>query len=203
MLHFERWSVVWQALFARPNRALFEQLATAYAAPNRFYHTQQHLAECLHHFDDARHLMQRPAEVELALWFHDAIYDARRGDNEERSAKWARQAIANAGLDDQIMQRVADLILLTRHDAPPVDADSALLLDIDLAILGAEPTRFAEYEAQIRQEYAWVPWPIYREKRTAVLQSFLDRSSIYHTSHFKEQFELKARINLMNAIQKL
>ncbi|MEZ4661042.1 MAG: hypothetical protein R2911_26115 [Caldilineaceae bacterium] len=139
----------------------------------------------------------------MALWLHGAIYDARRGDNEERSAEWAQRAIIDAGLGDELAVRVADLILLTRHDAPPPAHDSALLLDIDLAILGAEPVRFAEYEAQIRQEYAWVPWPEYREKRVAVLQSFLERPSIYHGDHFKEQFELNARVNLMKAIQKL
>lgn len=204
MLQLERWSRLWRRLGADlRDAALYEQLIAAYATPTRFYHNEQHLSECLHHFDSAAHLMPRRHEVELALYFHDAVYDARRADNEARSAAWAQQAIAKARLPDMLGAYVATLILLTDHSAPPVDEESALLLDIDLAILGAEPVRFAQYCAQIRQEYAWVPWPIYRQKRAAVLRHFLDRPSIYYSKHFREQFEGRARSNLANALQYL
>ena len=61
-------------------------LLAAYAEPQRHYHSTQHLAECLHGFETVRHLAQRPAEVALALWFHDAVYDVQRHDNEAQSA---------------------------------------------------------------------------------------------------------------------
>jgi predicted metal-dependent HD superfamily phosphohydrolase len=75
-----------------------------------------------------------------------------------------------------------------------------LLVDIDLAILAADAPRFAEYEQQIRAEYRWVPSLIYRAKRRAVLQSFMERDVIYSTPVFRERLEAAARRNLKQAL---
>lgn len=88
------------------------------------------------------------------------------------------------------------LIMTTRHDATPSDADEQLLVDIDLAILGATPERFAEYDAQVRAEYAWVPGFVYRMKRRSVLKAFLARPRLYGTDHFRARYEAQARRNL-------
>ena len=191
------WQRAWTGIGAAgEGGALFAQLMAAYAEPQRHYHTQQHLAECLTHLASARHLAQYPAEVELALWFHDAVYDVKGKDNELRSAQWASSALQQAGASDAICQRVHDLIMATCHTAKPVEADAQLLVDIDLAILGASPGRFAEYDQQVRAEYSWVPALIYGFKRKQVLQSFLQRPQIYSTAHFHQALELQARSNL-------
>lgn len=191
------WQRAWSGIGAAgEGDALFAQLMDAYAEPQRHYHTRQHLGECLSAFDGARALAGHPDEVELALWFHDAIYDVKGHQSEQRSADWARDALRDAGVSTDAAQRVHDLIMATRHTAVPSGRDEPLLVDIDLSILGAERARFDEYEQQIRKEYAYVPGFLFRRKRREILKGFLDRSAIYSTPHFHDMLEARARDNL-------
>lgn len=196
------WSLAWKSLGAHTaSDDLFTTLLAKYDEPHRHYHARQHLIECLKHFDAVRHLPVHAAEVEVALWFHDAIYDLQRSDNEARSADWARAACLEGGVPVEVADRVQALILATRHTAVPTDLDEQVLIDIDLAILGAQSARFAEYEQQIRAEYAWVPNMLFKPKRRTILQSFLDRPTIYSTAHFNAALEQTARDNLRLAIR--
>jgi predicted metal-dependent HD superfamily phosphohydrolase len=195
------WQRCASALAARlAASAVFDELVARYSELHRKYHTVQHLGECLAHFDAVRLLAKQPAEIEMALWFHDAIYDTQRHDNEEKSADWAREVLLAHGAAAAAAQRVHDLVMATRHTALPADPDEQLLVDIDLSILGAGPDRFAEYEQQIRDEYAFVPAPLFRQKRGEILQAFLDRPVIYSTAHFRETLEARARENLRKAV---
>jgi predicted metal-dependent HD superfamily phosphohydrolase len=194
------WQRAWRNLNLPAPDGLFERLLAAYNEPHRHYHTQQHLVECLEHFDAALALAAEPGEVEIALWFHDAIYALRGSDNELRSADWAVQELGVIGATTQVQARVHSLIMATRHNATPSDADQQLLVDIDLAILGATPARFSEYDRQVRAEYSWVPGLLYRIKRKAVLKHFLTRDRLYSTSHFRDRYEQQARLNLQAAI---
>nr|WP_288357875.1 N-methyl-D-aspartate receptor NMDAR2C subunit [uncultured Pseudomonas sp.] len=198
---FEKsWARAWSGLGLQPDASLFEALLAAYAEPQRHYHGLQHLEECLALFEQVRDLAEHPEEVEIALWFHDAVYDVRGTTNERQSADWAVRALLSCEASQPTQNRVEQLIMATRHDAAPVDGDERLLVDIDLSILGAAPERFAEYDRQIRAEYSWVPEPVYSMKRKAVLSSFLARPSIYSTAYFRERCEALARINLSAAI---
>ena len=179
---------------------LFDSLVTAYREPQRHYHSLQHLGECLSlarlHEAQAR----RPGEVAMALWFHDAVYDVHAHDNEQRSADWASDALRAAGVGADAAQRVHALVMATCHDAQPVDDDARLLVDIDLSILGAPPDRFAEYEQQIRREYAHVPREIFEPRRREILGRFLARDPLYLTPTLRADREAQARINLARAI---
>ena len=171
-----------------------------YAEPWRHYRALQHLGECLGAFDAALHLAARPAEVEAALWFHDAVYALQQADNEEQSAQLAQRVLGDAGVASEATSRVMDLILVTRHTAIPQAPDEQLLVDIDLSILGAPVARFAEYERQIRAEYSFVPQALFAEKRRAILQSFLARPRLYSRAHFFTALEARARANLSGAV---
>ncbi len=142
-----------------------------------------------------------PLEIEIALWFHDAVYDPRRDDNEARSAEWAGLILRREGIDELAVLRVQDLILATRHRTPPRTADEELLLDVDLAILGSDAARFARYDEGIRKEYSWVPENDYHAARSQVLQGFLERDPIYRTDAMRERYEKSARWNLAKALQ--
>ncbi len=191
------WSRAWRGLRLRGSgEPVRNALLAAYQEPHRKYHTLQHLDECLSQFDAVRHLGEYPSEVELGLWFHDAIYDVARSDNEQRSADWAGAALVEAGAPASVVERVELLILATRHTGAPTAPDEQLLVDIDLAILGADADRFAEYERQIRDEYGFVPRPQFESRRRAILQSFLARDRIYNTPHFHSELEARARANL-------
>ncbi len=195
------WTEAWHALgVAAPDDALRLELQRRYSEPQRHYHTMQHLGECLAWFDQEQALAERPGEVALALWFHDAIYDVHAHDNEARSADWARQALQAAGVSDAAADRVHALVMATRHDAVPEGRDAELLIDIDLSILGAERARFDEYERQVHAEYGFVPEEIRLPRRRAILQRFLDRPAIYATPRLHALLEARARENLQRAI---
>lgn len=195
------WERAWSGIGAHSNaKSVFERLIARYEKRHRKYHSLQHPEECPTGFEASRSLAMRPAEVETGLWFHDAIYDTARHDNEELSAGWARNELLGAGAPPEAADRVQCLISMTKHTAVPTLADQQLLVDIDLGILGASAQRFAEYEGQIREEYSFVPGPVFRSKRAAILQTFLDRPHIYSTEHFHSTLEEKARANLLSAI---
>lgn len=195
------WIDAWRELgVAAPDEALLAELLAHYSAPHRAYHTLQHLDECLAGLARERSHAERPAEIALALWFHDAIYDVHRHDNEERSADWAQQALRAAGVAEDAARRVHALVMATRHDAQPEGTDAQLLVDIDLSILGAPAARFAEYERQIRIEYAHVPPEVFEPRRRAILGSFLARDPLYLTTSVRARLETQARLNLQKAI---
>lgn len=203
-MEFLRWRQLWQALgITLLEDRSWTELQALYREPTRAYHTLHHIAECLNRFDEVCHLARHPLEMELALWLHDVIYDTHRSDNEEASAQWAQSHLLAAGVAAEIVQRVVELIHLTKHVDEPTDEDGALLLDIDLAILGADPERFAEYETQVRQEYQWVPWPAFCTGRSKILRAFLQRPSIYRTDFFRERLETQARINLAASLVRM
>ena len=198
------WHGAWRALgLAGGDAGLFHRLVAAWSEPQRHYHTLQHLRECLELFDGAHDLANHPGEIELALWFHDAVYDVQAHDNEARSADWARASILQAGGGAAAADRIHALVMATAHHAPVADADTQLLVDVDLAILGAAPARFDEYEAQVRAEYAHVPDAAFRSGRLRILQGFAGRPRLYGTAYFQERCEAAARANLQRALRRL
>lgn len=195
------WDRIWPALGARGHgHAVRDAVLQRYAEAHRRYHTLQHLAECLTLLADVRDAADRPDEVEMALWFHDAVYALKASDNEARSADWARDALQAAEVPALVADRVHALVLATQHKALPSGRDAQVLVDVDLSILAAPPARFAEYERQIREEYAHVPGFLFRLKRRAILQSFLDRPALFSTPGLHQRLEARARANLEAAL---
>lgn len=186
----------------------FAELLTAYRDPRRHYHDIGHIEAMLAGLQDCRALLHDAEAVQLAIWFHDAVYDAAAPDNEERSADLARQVLAGQ-LEQERLRQVVMLILATRkHElagdrSPRERADMAYFLDLDLQILGAEATRFDAYEAAVRREYAHVPDAAWRIGRAAVLRRFMARPRLYFTDLFAEKLEEGARDNLARSFAKL
>lgn len=206
-----RWHGLWQRLtpmvMARPGcagRARVpdgERLLDAWGQAGRAYHNRDHLSGVLAVFDAHRELAARPELVELALWYHDAVYDPRRADNEEASAEWAVRDLKAAGFSPEDVLAVKGMILATRHRSDQgLDGDTQLLLDIDLSILAASPEAFDAYEAAIRQEYKHVPENVFRDKRAEVLQQFMARERIYRVL---SDLEGPARENLARSMGNL
>lgn len=184
-------------------RRVRDDLLRSYADAGRFYHNPRHLREVLAHVDALAPLATDTAAVRLAAWFHDAIYDTRAPDNEERSAVLCERELTQLGLPPATVAAAAEMIRATRDHRPcGATADSAILLDADLAILGAPPDEYARYAAAIRREYAWVPEPEYRAGRQRVLQAFLERERIYLTAPMANR-EKPARQNLRAEIDQL
>jgi len=202
----EHWRRGWKAVGATPPQGLLERVVAAWEEPQRHYHTLNHLEHCLAEFEPVAAQAERQGEVLVALFFHDAVYDPRNvvpHANERASADWAAEALGAAGVDGDVVAGVDALIMATCHDAAPDDGDPALLVDVDLAILGQSPARFDAYEDEVRREYGWVPPDAFRTGRTKVLRQFLDRPVIYRTEHFNARYEAAARENLARSLAAL
>jgi predicted metal-dependent HD superfamily phosphohydrolase len=199
----QRWSALCSRFGCSDAELRFAELEKCYSESHRHYHTATHIEECFTFFDSVAVLADHPDEVEFAIWLHDAIYRPLRSDNEERSADLAAQWLRSCEVHSAAVDRIVRLILATRHAAPPGTGDEALLQDIDLAVLGSSPERYHEYEDQIRQEYRGVPALTFRDRRAEILESFLERDTIYRTDWFVERLEADARRNVTTSVARL
>ncbi len=196
-MDIKRWRSLWERLGADADMdSVYSALVEKYSEKHRAYHNVKHLEQCLEEFDGVKGLLNRPDEVEMAIWFHDAIYKPTSSKNEAESARWAAAEMKKAGASDDSIRVVNDLILATKHDGAPDSGDAEFLIDIDLSILGSAPEIYREYEENIRKEYKWVPPFIFRKKRKEILNSFLKRDRIYATEFFRKKYEQNARANL-------
>jgi predicted metal-dependent HD superfamily phosphohydrolase len=196
--------------FARALRALgasqradpaFDELVRRYTRGTRHYHTLEHVAACLSWLDRFRAIADCPAEVELALWFHDSVYEPHDHDNERRSADLAEATLNAAGVPGEACRRVAEYIAATERHVGT--GDGAVVVDIDLAILGASEAEFSRFESQIRREYAEIPDTEFGRARRAILRNFLARPQIYRAPALRDALELDARRNLERRIREL
>src|SRR5262249_41964540 len=198
-----------------PNRTLSpisgrirDELVRAYTAPDRHYHNLAHIEAMLDLMRWHRGALSDPTSIEAAIWFHDAVYDTRRHDNEEKSAALAAERLAGVLSPDRI-ERITSMILATAGHVVPEGLDEtarrdcALFLDMDLAILGSAPDAFAAYEEAVRREYGWVSDALWIEGRRKVLQAFLSRSAIYASPPFRASHETAARVNLTRSLERL
>lgn len=180
-------------LDAQPANDIGFDLAACHTEPHRHYHTMEHITAVLAHLDD---LHAATPTARLAAFFHDAVYDPTRSDNESQSAELAREvltAVNRPEADD-----VAAIVLATATHQVPAGAprETAPFLDADLAILAAERDVYDTYVADIRAEYAHLSDDEFRTGRAIVLQNFLDRTELFFTNAGKAKFEARARANL-------
>lgn len=195
----------------RVTQQVFLDLVTAYSSVGRFYHTLEHIQHILETIEQMRRHSPTQAAlaidfpaIQLAAWFHDVIYDPRAKDNEEKSAEYAVASLNQFKIPITTVERVKTLILNTKtHQAPPDDIDSQILLDSDLAILGASELEYRAYAQAIRQEYSWVSAELYKTGRKQILHFFLQRERLYLTEHLFLNFEERARHNLQAEITAL
>ncbi len=188
--------------------ALKNELSALYRAADRHYHSLAHIEAMLSLAAQYRQLLHDPKAVEAAIWFHDAIYDSQAKDNEAKSAALADEKLAGRTDSGRLARIMAMINATTTHQLPALGDkkavnDAALFLDMDLAILGAEPDAFDAYEKAVRLEYGWVEEPMWRAGRAAVLKSFLDRPHIFHTAEFQQRFEPQARQNIERSLTAL
>jgi predicted metal-dependent HD superfamily phosphohydrolase len=177
-----------------------DEMIQAYSAPDRHYHNLKHIEDCLAALDGVAGLSERDREVlTAAIWWHDIVYDPTRSDNEEESADLAEH---NLAID--LRHDVGRLIRLTKtHNVQPGDRLGAIMISIDLKILGADPSTYAVYTGAIRREYAHVPDAAYRAGRRAVLERFAARPAIYPDAAFFARLEAQARVNIAREIETL
>jgi predicted metal-dependent HD superfamily phosphohydrolase len=179
-------------------------LLARWGEAHRYYHTVNHLAVVLAVIDDHQSHAYDPLAVRLAGWYHDAIYDPQRVDNEEASALLAEAALPVLGLAADRVAEVARLVRLTAsHDPGPEDRNGALLTDADLCVLASPPDAYRAYTTAVRREYAHVPDPLFSAGRSAVLHNLLSLPRLFHTPALRDRWEELARANIARELSTL
>lgn len=216
-----RWELLCDKLSIPQAKGLYNtHIEPRYSEPHRAYHNLTHIDSCLAYFAGLGESAMRDPEsgmfatvatddevnaVELALWFHDIVYDPKASDNEDKSAEFMTDLLESFAVNRTTLYDAADLIDLTKtHTGFGVRGRGAkVLVDIDLSVLGANPKTYWQYEHAVRREYSFVPEDIYVRERIKVLQKFAERELVdrlFLTPLFKGVLNNQARQNLTHAI---
>lgn len=183
---------------------VFQNLKESYLEAHRFYHNLSHIKLLLQLLESCQTRAKHPDSLRFSIWFHDVVYDPRKSDNEEASARLAADSMLELGVDTSTRELVQKMILATKgHQSDSSSEDTKLFLDLDLSILGMTEEIYQQYRKVIREEYSWVSDALYREGRSKVLKSFLDRERIYATAEMNQKYELQARKNIDAEIESL
>jgi predicted metal-dependent HD superfamily phosphohydrolase len=186
----------WARLFP-DDRTVGADLLARWAEPHRRYHTVEHLAFMLGVIDRHADRAEDADAVRLAAWFHDAIYDPRASDNEERSAQLAAEALTRLHAPAQRTREVVRLVGLTKdHKARTGDRDGGLLCDADLAILAEPPERYRAYARSVREEYSFVPEELFLLGRRNILRHLLDLPALFHVVPERHLWTARAHTNM-------
>ncbi|WP_227678598.1 HD domain-containing protein [Psychrobacter faecalis] len=185
---------------------LWQDIAIRYNENQRAYHSLQHIEQLFAQFEQIKHVLNEPHIIALALFYHDVIYEPTRSDNELKSAEYAVEAL-RPYFTAAPCQHIYALIMMTaNHELADCsnaqkNFDAAYLLDMDLSILGASWTDYEQYAQAVRQEYAYVSNPDYRDRRRAVLTELLAHPKIYLTDYYYDRLEKQARQNIKREIK--
>jgi predicted metal-dependent HD superfamily phosphohydrolase len=184
------------------------RLIAIYSGGDRHYHDLRHIKTFLALADEHAREISDGEAIEAAIWFHDAVYDTRKADNEGRSAEFATELLGAVAANERL-EFIAGMIRASANHCVPVSMqgpaadDCALFLDMDLAILGSPAEEFAAYERAVRREYDWVPEKEWLAGRSQVLRNFLARPFIYASPQFRRSHEAAARLNLRRSLSSL
>ncbi len=181
---------------------IFTLLGIQYKENTRHYHNWNHIKTMIKALYDYPREINDTLSIELAIWFHDAIYIPLRKDNESKSAKFFQEQLS-VYLPIERTRKIMNYIEATKNHQKTTDEDLQVLLDLDLAILGQSKNVYQNYAKQIREEYGYVPNFLYKRGRKRVLKNFLEKPVIYQTSFFREQLEEQAKENIKEELEKL
>lgn len=181
----------------------WQELEKLYSHKSRHYHTLKHLENLLRWMQEHQSEVQDWAIMVFAIFYHDAVYKVLKSDNEEKSAELAAKRLQQMQVPKERIELCVAHILATKSHSKSENQDTNLLLDADLSILGADWNTYQQYTDQVRKEYSIYPDLIYKPGRKKVLQKFLERESIFKTPIFIARFEVQARQNIQQEIERL
>ena len=166
-----------------------------YAEPHRYYHTLGHIAQCLNELDSARGMIKKFDATELAIWFHDVIYVYGAKDNEELSAV-AFHEFADGNMAPELVDRVDELIIATKHTGAALDKGAAFMVDIDLSGFGLPWDGYLADSDALRLEAPEVSDEQYYAGKLRFLGGLQGWDSLFQTDHFRGRLEARAQTNI-------
>ena len=203
----DRFRALWQRclLAGAPDdsAAIHQRLIDGYNESQRFYHTLEHIEHCLRMFDACKSQLEQPDAVELAVWFHDVVFEPGECDNERLSADLYLQ-LANGVHSPDLCALVDRLIMATLHNGDALsDADAAYMVDIDLSSFGLSWTEFLRDSNNLRRENSNLSDTEYYEKSTGFQNCLLARDRFFRSDFFAQRYETRARENLAKYFDQL
>ncbi len=203
----ERFEALWRRNLiedaADEGSSVYQRLEDAYNEPHRHYHSMQHIDHCIEMLDDCRALLRQPDLVELAIWFHDAIFVPGNADNEARSAVLYQELAQNAH-PDEYRKRIPRMIMATLHDGNALeDDDTHYLVDIDLSSFGLPWEDFLRDSLNLRRENQKTEDEDYYRGQFGFQRALLAREQFFRTEFFRQRFESRARDNLARYFEHL
>lgn len=202
-----RFVSLWNRCQTRPGSGadgstVFDEVQAYYRGSGRFYHTPSHIDHCLKMFDQARGEMAEPDAVEMAIWFHDLVYDSSAKDNERRSAQRFLE-LAGDSMEPNFKSRVHDLIMVTVHPGRPRGGDQKVMIDIDLSSFGLPWDEFTRDSVAVREEFSQMSDAEFFPRQRDFLETLLNRDHFYHTEFFRTRHESSARKNIKRYLKGL
>ncbi|XP_012255186.2 uncharacterized protein LOC105685553 [Athalia rosae] len=202
----ESWKLATEGLNADVCDSWLIKVQDAYSEDKRTYHNLDYLQEKLLHYYDIKDNLTNPRAVLIALLFQNFEYDPKALDCDDKNMQHFNTFAdeAEIPMDDKLRKEVCALLkAAATHstDAHKVGGafggeDAHYLLDLDMAVLGAELDKYTEYTERVRGEYSFLSPPMYTALRLKVLQNFLQIPNIFATKEFREKFEEQARLNI-------
>jgi len=179
---------------------IFSEIMNYYSL-GRHYHTIDHIIYMLDNVKDFKLTSKKKLKLEIAIWFHDIVYDSKRKDNEQRSANLANFFLKMVGVPKRHRKEVEQLILITSHKEIPKNKLEKIICDLDLKAM-SESWQL-ENSFKIRKEYSHLSYDDWNKGRKEFLESMLLKKYIYNTSEYRDGLEVKTRTNLIEELNLL
>ena len=180
--------------------AVYEQVLTHYQEPHRRYHTPEHIEHCLRQHDLAVAQMDDADAVEMAIWFHDVIYDVPTDNNERLSAEMFTR-LAGQCMHPEFRQAVHDMILTTQHPQIPTKNDEKFLVDVDLSSFGLPWEEMRRDSDNVRQEFLETSDENFYAGHIRFMRALLERPAFFATEFFRNRYEQRARSNIARLLE--
>lgn len=175
---------------------LWLEIETHYSNEQRHYHTLKHLEHLLNQLQEIKPFLKDWNTILFTLFYHDAIYDVLKPDNEEKSAGLAEKRMQELLVPDEMIRCCKEQILATKTHIRSEEVDTNYFTDADLSVLGQDWETYTAYSGNVRKEYTVYSDSVYNPGRKKVLEHFLAMDRIFKTAYFHDKYEKRARENL-------
>lgn len=182
---------------------LWDEIETHYSSKKRHYHSLTHLENLLVQLLEVKDKINQWETVVFSLYYHDIIYNARKSDNEEKSAELAKERLSHLGVSNEIIDQCVHQIIATKSHTQSENSDTNYFTDADLSILGQDWATYSTYFQNVRKEYSIYPDLVYKPGRKKVLKHFLEMDRIFKTDYFYDMLEIQAKENLRKELELL
>lgn len=196
---YDRFRLLWQRCLLDSaideSATIHQQLIASYSEPQRFYHRLTHIEHCLALIEKISSELQSPEALELAIWYHDVIYQPGAKDNEQLSADLF-MTTSDGVFDDNLRDTVYQHIMATVHDGSEVNhADTIYMLDIDLSSFGRPWAEFIQDSDNLRLEMKHWPDDAFYRRQTRFQDKLFGQPRFFKSDYFYDNYEAQARQN--------